>query len=358
MKRAILCLGTNLGNKQNNLSQALNLISNKIGKIVKQSGIYESKSWGYNSTQKFLNQIVVVETKLNPITILNKNLEIEKLIGRIRKNKSEIYEDRLIDIDILFIDDLIIKSKDLTVPHPKLQDRNFVLKPLTEICSNYVHPVLKNKISYLANNCKDKTVVNKIIQYKYICIEGNIGAGKSTLAKALSNKLKASFVPEQFEQSLILPLFYKNPKKYAYLLELEFLFSRFKQLQSFDLNNKLIVSDYCFKKCLWFAKNNLTKKEYSQFKLLFNKLENLLPKPDLIIYLNTTIEDLTSNINKRGREFENNITKNYLKNINNIYKDNLNSKMLNIEVLPIKLNKFNAKETVKTVSFILKKVKN
>lgn len=84
MKRAILCLGTNLGNKQNNLSQALNLISNKIGKIVKQSGIYESKSWGYNSAQKFLNQIVVVETKLNPITILNKNLEIEKLIGKQR----------------------------------------------------------------------------------------------------------------------------------------------------------------------------------------------------------------------------------------------------------------------------------
>lgn len=358
MKRAILCLGTNLGNKQNNLSQALNLISNKIGKIVKQSGIYESKSWGYNSAQKFLNQIVVVETKLNPITILNKNLEIEKLIGRIRKNKSKIYEDRLIDIDILFIDDIIIESIDLTVPHPKLQERNFVLKPLTEICANFVHPILKKNINYLLKNCKDKTEVNKIIQYKYICIEGNIGAGKSTLAKALTKKLKASFVPEQFEQSLILPLFYKEPKKYAYILELEFLFSRFKQLQSLNFNNTVIISDYCFKKCLWFAKNNLTKKEFSQFKLLFNELENLLPKPDLIIYLNPTIENLITNIKKRGREFESAITRKYLKNINNIYKANLNTKSIDIEVLPINLKKFDLNETEKTVSFILKKVKN
>lgn len=355
MKRVILCLGSNLGNRQFNLLQSLNLISNKIGNIVKQSGVYESKSWGYKSEQKFLNQIIVVETKLNPNTILKKNLEIEKIIGRIRKDKSKTYEDRLIDIDILFIDDKIINSNKLTIPHLRLQERNFVLQPLSEICENYSHPVYKKSIKYLLQNSKDRTIVNRIKHYKYICIEGNIGAGKSTLAKALTKTLNATYIPEQFEHSIILPLFYNEPKKYAYALELEFLYNRFKQLQTIDLTNKIIISDYCFKKCLWFAKNNLTTKEYSQFKLLFNKLEKLLPKPDIIIHLKPTVKALKTNINKRGRVFERAISTNYLNNINKIYSDNLNSEKLKIEVLPINLMKFNENETKKTVSFILKK---
>lgn len=167
----------------------------------------------------------------------------------------------------------------------------------------------------------------------YICIEGNIGAGKTTLAKALAKKLNATYLPEQFEENTLLPLFYKNKKKFAFPTEYSFLIDRHKQLTTFFKNKKskkIVVSDYHFDKCYCFAKTNLTKNDFVYFKKHFNAIQKTVNKPDLIIYINTDINNAKENIKTRGREIEKNIDIEYLKKIkktlDNYYITNNNSK--------------------------------
>lgn len=154
----------------------------------------------------------------------------------------------------------------------------------------------------------------------YICIEGNIGAGKSTLASALAKKLKASYVPEQFEENPLLPLFYKNNKLYGFPVEYSFLIDRHRQLHKhFSKKPKLTVSDYSIDKCLCFAEVNLSKKEYEIYKQHFQAISQTIPTPDLLVYLKLGKQQLQTNIGKRGRNYEQKITATYLNKIEKQY---------------------------------------
>ena len=154
-----LSLGTNLGNRQLNLNKSMELIEMKVGKIIKQSSVYQTKAWGVKDQPDFLNMVLEVETKFSPQFVLTTILSIETEMGRIRERK---WYTRLIDIDLLFYEDLIIKESNLIVPHPYLQDRNFVLAPLMEIAPSLVHPVIKKTIEQLVEECRDTLVVEKI----------------------------------------------------------------------------------------------------------------------------------------------------------------------------------------------------
>ena len=147
----------------------------------------------------------------------------------------------------------------------------------------------------------------------YIAIEGNIGAGKSTIAKALAQKLKAHFLPEKFEENTLLPLFYENKKKLALLTEFSFLIERQNQLSTYFKNNKnkITVSDFHFDKCLCFAKANLSSDDFSFFKKHFKPLRKTIPTPDLVVYLDTSTDLLVKNIHKRGREIEKSLKEGY-----------------------------------------------
>jgi deoxyguanosine kinase len=152
----------------------------------------------------------------------------------------------------------------------------------------------------------------------FICIEGNIGSGKSTLAKALAKKLKANYLPEQFEENTLLPLFYGDHKTYAFPTEYSFLIDRQKQLSTYfaGLKKKAItVSDFHFDKCLCFAKVNLSSKDYSFFKKHFKPLRKTIPTPDLVVYLDAPTELVIKNISKRGREIEKELKTNYLEKL-------------------------------------------
>ncbi|MCA6435365.1 MAG: 2-amino-4-hydroxy-6-hydroxymethyldihydropteridine diphosphokinase [Bacteroidetes bacterium] len=358
MYRAFLCLGTNLANRQFNLIECANLIEKKLGFIVQKSSIYESPSWGYQSSNRFLNQVLEIKTKLNPQKLLKVLLQLESSMGRKRKEGNAIYADRLIDIDILFIDELKISTQLLNVPHPLLHQRNFVLQPLNEIAPNFVHPVLNKTIKELISKSKDKTKLNILKPIKYICIEGNIGAGKSTLALALTEKLHAGYLPEQFEEDDLLALFYKNPKKYSFLLEMGFLIGRYKQLLAAKDASKIVVSDFSFYKCLWFAKVNLSTKEFKIFKTYYSKLKDLLPKPDCIVYIQTSISNLTKNINKRARPYEKEISTSYLRSIENAYSTNLNNNLKGVDVIKLKWIEYNKEELDEAVESIVKKLMN
>lgn len=152
----------------------------------------------------------------------------------------------------------------------------------------------------------------------FICIEGNIGSGKSTLAEALAKKLKATYLPEQFEDNTLLPLFYKDNKTFAFPTEYSFLIDRQKQLTNYFNSIKkgtITVSDFHFDKCLCFANANLSSKDFSFFKKHFKPLKKTIPTPQLVVYLDTTIDLLAKNIQKRGRLIEKNLKKSYLEKL-------------------------------------------
>ncbi|MES2515567.1 MAG: deoxynucleoside kinase [Bacteroidota bacterium] len=152
----------------------------------------------------------------------------------------------------------------------------------------------------------------------FICIEGNIGSGKTTLAKALAKKLKATYLPEQFEDNTLLPLFYGDAKTFAFPTEYSFLIDRQKQLTNyFNSTNRgtITVSDFHFDKCLCFAKTNLSTKDFSFFKKHFKPLRKTIPTPDLIVYLDTSTDLLLKNIETRGRKIEKSLKKNYLEKL-------------------------------------------
>jgi 2-amino-4-hydroxy-6-hydroxymethyldihydropteridine diphosphokinase len=134
-----------LGNKHGNLLQVIEDITEKIGVVSAISSIYETKPWGFESDNDFLNMVVCVETSLPPAEILLITQSIEKKLGRKHKTNHS-YHDRLIDIDLIAYDDLIIQSENLQIPHPLFHKRHFVLEPFKEIAPDYVHPVLKKKI--------------------------------------------------------------------------------------------------------------------------------------------------------------------------------------------------------------------
>ncbi|HRD40405.1 MAG TPA: deoxynucleoside kinase [Bacteroidia bacterium] len=186
----------------------------------------------------------------------------------------------------------------------------------------------------------------------YICIEGNIGAGKTTLAIALAKKLKADFLPEHYEDNPLLPLFYKDKKKMAFPLEYSFLIDRHAQLHNYfkKRKSKITVADFSLYKCLWFAKTNLSKKEYALYKKHFKTIEEVAQKPDLIVYIHTHHTNLLSNIKKRGRNFETSIDKKYLQAVTKSYLSGL--KKIDIPVLEVQVSSY----TSNTNSSIIKQL--
>ena len=141
MSTVYLGLGTNLGDKEVQLRTAVNEIEKRIGRIMILSAFYTTIPWGFTSEHTFLNAACAVETSLNPYELLSVTQDIEKNLGRKHKSVDHHYADRLIDIDILFFDQIIIHEADLQIPHPLLTKRGFVLKPLVEIAPDLVHPI-------------------------------------------------------------------------------------------------------------------------------------------------------------------------------------------------------------------------
>ncbi len=155
--------------------------------------------------------------------------------------------------------------------------------------------------------------------YNYIVIEGNIGAGKTSLATLIAEEYNAKLILEQFEENSFLPKFYKDPDKYAFPLELSFLAERYQQLKSQlitqDLFKDFVIADYFIDKSLIFAHKNLQSDEYSLYSKLFNIINPTLPKPDLLVYLYVNIDRLKTNIKHRGRSYEQDIQSEYLEKI-------------------------------------------
>ena len=160
MSKVYLSIGSNKGNRSVLINKAIDEIEKKVGIIISRSSIYQSKSWGFDSND-FYNLCLLIDTDIMPKSLLINLKRIEKSMGR--EDVDGSYSDRLIDIDILFYDNITTDSEDLKIPHPKIEIRKFVLVPMLEIADDYVHPILNKTIKELNNECSDQDIPLKII---------------------------------------------------------------------------------------------------------------------------------------------------------------------------------------------------
>ncbi|HTB05698.1 MAG TPA: 2-amino-4-hydroxy-6-hydroxymethyldihydropteridine diphosphokinase [Bacteroidia bacterium] len=161
MNKVYISLGSNRGDRQDNISKAIMRLNEKAGTVIQESHLYETQPWKMQDHTNFINQVILIETKIDADTLMKQLLEIETRMGRLRTSAK--YEPRTIDIDILFFNHDILSSKEVTVPHPFIQERRFILEPLAEIAPDYIHPITKTKIYELLTVCKDNSKVVKLV---------------------------------------------------------------------------------------------------------------------------------------------------------------------------------------------------
>lgn len=350
-KTVYIALGSNKGNKLQYLQLAIDAIFEKIGALNKISKVYETPAFGFEGDD-FYNACIKVETELKPKNLLKQLQSIELQLGRAEKT-GKGYESREIDLDILFYDCEIVNEKSLIIPHPGLHLRKFVLQPLLDVAKDVEHPVFKKTVEVLLAECKDESAIEPIkiwlknpkksfnfSNYNFIAIEGNIGAGKTSLANKIAHDFNAKLILERFADNPFLPKFYKEPERYAFTLEMSFLADRYQQisddLSQLDLFKDFMVSDYDVHKSLVFSKVTLPEDEFRLYRKLFYQVYKDIARPDLYVYLYQNTERLQANIKKRGRKYEKDIKDDYLEKINSGYLEFLKSQTeLNVKIIDI-----------------------
>lgn len=336
MATAYISIGSNLGNRMQLLQHGIDDAADTIGAIERISTVVETPAFGFDGNS-FLNACFSIQTTLAPKAVLDALISIEKKHGRMRSSNG--YANRTLDMDLLFYDDEIINSEDLIVPHPALHRRNFVLGPLAEIAPNKLSPTHHKTVQKLLLECSDNTKLNPIQevlshpiyallrQHSFICIEGIIGCGKTSFAHALATALGYKTLEERFADNPFLPKFYRQPKRYAFPLELSFLADRFKQIsedaEQLDMFQAGVVGDYHISKSLVFAKNTLQEDEFPLFQQLYDLMYRSTNQPSLCIFLRQTPTRAQANIKKRGRSYEQKISLEYLTDLAKGYQEHL-----------------------------------
>ncbi|MGQ2983390.1 2-amino-4-hydroxy-6-hydroxymethyldihydropteridine diphosphokinase [Flavobacterium sp.] len=347
---AILSLGSNMGDRLANLQWAINAIHAKIATVTAVSGIYENPAFGFEGDD-FYNCAITVHTSKSARELLNALLTAELEGGRVR-SATERHTSRTIDIDIISFNNEVIEEEHLHIPHPRMQQRNFVLLPMRDIAHDWIHPVLNKDVNALIAQSGDTNRCDLVMQlpapfagmqphtFNYIAIEGNIGAGKTTLAGKISEDFNAKLILERFADNAFLPKFYKDQARYAFSLEMSFLADRYQQLSDdlaqFDLFRDFVVADYHIFKSLIFSKVTLGEDEYRLYRKLFDIMYKEMRKPGLYVYLYQSTDRLLHHIRMRGRSYEQDIKGDYLESINQGYLDYIKSQTgLNVLIIDV-----------------------
>lgn len=369
----VLSIGSNQGNRLENITLCIEQLHKEIGTVIKVSRLFETPAWGFESAP-FYNCALVMHTSKTAHQLLDEVLLLEEVLGRKRTEETG-YQPRVIDIDVISFDEEIIATEKLKIPHPEMQNRLFVLLPMKDLKLDWRHPILQQYLHQLLLASEDKSAC-KIIQelecpiskialknYNYIAIEGNIGAGKTTLTNKLAEDFNAKLVLERFAENPFLPKFYEDQNRYAFPLEMSFLVDRYQQinddLSQFDLFKDFVVADYHIFKSLIFAKVTLAEDEFRLYKNMFDIIYKEMPKPDLYVYLYQNTERLLQNIKERGRDFEQLIPAEYLEKINRGYLDYIKSqKELNVLILDVSDKDFvnNQRDYIFVLEEIQKKI--
>jgi 2-amino-4-hydroxy-6-hydroxymethyldihydropteridine diphosphokinase len=330
-----LALGSNVGDRAAWLRRALESLREISSGSLRVSKIYETAPIGPGSQERYLNLCLRLSTVLNPRQLLEHCQELEQRLGRVPRGR---WEPREIDIDILSYDGLQVREEGLTLPHPLIAERQFVLVPLAEIDPDLVLPGQADSVSRLLQKCRDAQGPDEIREYRllpagsaaslpdrlrYIAVEGVIGVGKSTLVKLLGERLGGQSLFEEFENNPFLADFYRDRNRFAFQTQVTFLLSRFRQIRDYfqqqDLFRPQVVSDYMFAKDKIFATQNLDENEMALYLRLSEMMERQLPKPDYVVYLQADTKTLMGRIKQRDRDYERSMDEGYIESLNQAY---------------------------------------
>ncbi len=329
-----LALGSNLEPRETHIHGALESLRGIAVSNILKSKVYETAPVGPGQQGKYLNLCVRFSTRLDPRALLSFCSQTEARLGRQPRAR---WAPREIDLDILSYGREIIHEEGLTVPHPSILDRQFVLTPLVDLDPDFVLPGFTETVSRQLDRCLAQQGPQGVEEYRplpatsvslpervrYVAVEGVIGVGKSTLVKSLSERMGCVPLYEEFENNPFLSEFYKDKSRYAFQTQVFFFLSRFRQIQEVfqqqDLFRPQIISDYMFAKDKIFATLNLDENELSLYYKFAGLLERDLVKPDYAVYLQADTKTLMQRIRFRDRPYERNIDENYIDALNKAY---------------------------------------
>jgi 2-amino-4-hydroxy-6-hydroxymethyldihydropteridine diphosphokinase len=310
MPTVYLGLGANLGDREASIRKALELLAGRGVGVRVVSALIETEAVGGPPNQPmFLNGAALVETDLSPRELLEVCAEVESALGRDRS--AGRWAARTIDIDILVYGQRVIDAPDLTVPHPRIAKRGFVLEPLAEIAPGLSVPGTGKSVAELwaAYNAESFRPAWKprAIPCRHIAVEGPMGVGKTTLAARLAHELGYRLILESPETNPFLPMMYKDRRRWAFHAQVAFLLDRWRQLSSLaqgDLFAPGAVADYFFEKDRIFAGINLSVEELVLYLRLEEGMGERLPRPDAVIYLRASLPALLARVKRRGIGYE------------------------------------------------------
>jgi len=315
MPTALIGLGSNLGDRGANLRQALALLQQRPGiRLLAQSTRHCTRPVGGPSGQDaFLNAAALLETELNPQQLLAALLETETCMGRERSIR---WGPRIIDLDLLLYDRLIVEQPELVVPHPRMAWRRFVLEPAAEIAPEMVHPAIGWSLARLLAHLNTTR--------PYVAIAGPIGAGKTELAAALAGRPGVRWAPETLDPT-VLEAFYHNPAGRAWQMELEFLQQRVDALSPsgpfWSAPGSWVVTDFWFDQSLAFAQVWLSSGQFECFRQRWEAARYAVVRPKLLVWLDAPAQLLQERILRRGRPGEETISLDVLDRLGNSLRE-------------------------------------
>ena len=320
MTTAYIGLGSNLNQPIRQLRQALQQLATiNQCQLTAISSFFGSKAIGPGQQPDYVNAVARLETQLSASELLQQMQAIEAQMGRVRG--PEQWQARTLDLDLLLYDQMISSDPFLTVPHPRMQQRNFVTRPLLEIAPELQLP--NGQSLRQVDAALDDSGLWKLHCSGYFAIEGVIGAGKTTLAIKLAESLGGSNLFEGYAENPFLADYYRDSQRWALPTQLHFLAQRVEQLKELDfdrLTGAPKVADFSLVKDQLFAELSLSPSELALYRQISAQLIHSLPQPDCLIYLEASTPELLSRIKRRNRPYEQSITAAYLERLSKAYE--------------------------------------
>ena len=319
MTTAYIGLGSNLGNREDYINSALKMLAEVSDiEVARVSELIETAPLSQAEQPEYLNAVAELRTTLSPEDLFETLVNIETALGRIRQKK---WSSRTIDLDILLFGQEVIDSPRLTVPHPQMHLRSFVLKGLCRLNGDLPHPVIKESVNELANRLGGCDFVPNPDLPQLVSIAGVIGVGKTTLAKKLSTRLNCQMLPEPYDTNPFMPDVYAGKKELALDSQLYFLTSRVEQLNHNTLKTgQIYISDYIFDKELIYSNQTLTPEQLTLYEKVYQLSNRKVTLPVLVIYLTDLPQNCLERIHKRNRPYEQKIEQQFLEKLDTGYE--------------------------------------
>ena len=316
---AYIGLGSNLGDRKANIDNALKMLGEAEQiEVARVSDIVETSPLGQAVQPEYMNVVAELKTALNAEGLFRALIHIENSMGRIRREK---WSSRTIDLDLLLFADQVMNTAELTVPHPQMHLRSFVLSGLCQLNSDLPHPVMKVSVGELAVRLNGGDFVLVPDKPRLISIAGIIGVGKTTLAGKLSNRLGCKVLLEPYDTNPFLPDVYAGKKELALDSQLYFLTSRVEQLDRNRLaQGQVVVSDYVFDKELIYARRLLNAHQLALYEEIYPAFAAKVAVPALVIYMRDSARECLERIHGRNRPYEQQIALPFLEALGSDYE--------------------------------------